>query len=343
MVSRVLIYATLSFDRFSSAAVAGIWLFWHISVRAAETTALFHPDPQHISNLLYRQLHVRTEPGGKEHGFDDLDPLLWNETNYLLDRRIVRHERSLWPANSFVLMPSAKSPTARNAQFSSVICGRFSTGRMSQSGRDCRIKPNAANSWPGSLPSSGVSRFRRMISRQLPDTYARALQHHEFPAAYDPASPNQAFLPPDLFDPSGPWICLGAPDHDLAAPLHDLSFTARSVFFVFARLPGGRDATLAYFKQLAELKIPLFVRMQDPGLAAADGSVEPAGAAISSRNRIRAGPEDGSAGPRRDICALRRSRKVFRSATTATFRTSTPWRRATCSRPSVFKSHRRSS
>ncbi len=52
----------------------------------------------------------------------------------------------------------------------------------------------------------------------------------------------------------------------MAAPLHDLSFTARSVFFVFARLPGGRDATLAYFKQLAELKLPLFVHMQDPGL-----------------------------------------------------------------------------
>ena len=49
--------------------------------------------------------------------------------------------------------------------------------------------------------------------------------------------------------------------------MHDLSFIARSVFLVFARLPGGRDATLAYFKQLAELKIPLLVSSQIPGMA----------------------------------------------------------------------------
>jgi hypothetical protein len=36
------------------------------------------------------------------------------------------------------------------------------------------------------------------------------------------------------------------------------------VFLVFARLPGGRTATLAYFKKLAEMP-PLFVCMQEPG------------------------------------------------------------------------------
>jgi hypothetical protein len=44
-----------------------------------------------------------------------------------------------------------------------------------------------------------------------------------------------------------------------------LVFPARSIFFVFARLPGGRTATLTYFKQLAEMKLSLFVRMQEPG------------------------------------------------------------------------------
>jgi hypothetical protein len=100
----------------------------------------------------------------------------------------------------------------------------------------------------------------------LPDTYADALRHHEFPAAYDPAFPNRAFLPPDLFDPAGPWVCLGAPEQELAAPTHDASFVARSEFFVFAKLPGGREATLAYYRLLAEMKTPLFVRMQIPGM-----------------------------------------------------------------------------
>jgi hypothetical protein len=99
----------------------------------------------------------------------------------------------------------------------------------------------------------------------LPDTYARAIRDRAFPAAYDPARPNQAFLPPDLFDPRGPWVCLGPPQTDLAAPLHDLAFTARSVFFVFARLPGGRDATLSYFKWLAAMDTPLLVHIQEAG------------------------------------------------------------------------------
>lgn len=124
-----------------SIAIAAIWLCCLICIRAAETTGLFHPDAQHISNRLYRELHVRKEPNGKEHGFDALD---------------------------LALSPDDLA--------------------------------------------------------QLPDTYVRALQNHEFPAAYDPANPNQAFLPPDLFDTRGPWVCLGAPDHDLAAPVHDLSF-----------------------------------------------------------------------------------------------------------------------
>jgi hypothetical protein len=133
---------------FATAALASVWLCSHFSIRAAEaTTPLFNPDPQHISNRLYRQLHVRADPAGKEHGFDAVDPLLWSETTYLLIGK--SHTQALALADEF--------------------------------------------------------------------------------------------------------------------PAHDLSFTARSVFFVFARLPGGRDATLAYFKQLAEMKTPLFVRMQDPG------------------------------------------------------------------------------
>jgi hypothetical protein len=132
------------------------------------------------------------------------------------------------------------------------------------------VPPQAYQTGRNELMAKLAPIVRRLAISQhelgaLPDTYARALRDHEFPVAYDAAKPNQAFLPPDLFDANGPWVCLGAPESDLAAPLHDLSFTARSVFLVFARLPGGRDATLAYFKQLAEMKTPLFVHMQEAG------------------------------------------------------------------------------
>jgi hypothetical protein len=236
----------------------------HISSRADETTGLFNSDPRHVSNQLYRQLHVRTDPGGKEYGFDALDPLLSLETNYLLSGE--SHSRALVLADKFLRTHAERqiSDPARRAILQRDLWAVF----------DWADQPAREDLAHQGKRRELMARLAPIIRRlalspeelaALPDTYAGALKNHEFPEKYDPANPDQAFLPPDLFDPNGPWVCLGAPNHGLAAPAHDSSFTARSVFFVFARLPGGRDATLAYFKQLAEMKIPLFVNMQEPG------------------------------------------------------------------------------
>ena len=243
------------------AAITVVWLGLRIPLRSAETPALFNPDPQHVSNRLYRQLHVRTDLHGKEHGFDSLDPFLWSETDYLLSG--TSHAQALALADEFLRSHAETQITdpIKRAILQRDLWAVFDWADQPdlphQAQRQelmARLAPIVAHL---ALSPDELAR--------LPDTYARALQNHEFPTAYAPASPNGGFLPPDLFDPAGPWICLGAPSEVLAAPLHDLSFTARSVFLVFARLPAGRDATLAYFKRLAEMKIPLFVHMQEEG------------------------------------------------------------------------------
>jgi hypothetical protein len=251
--SRSIVYAIV--------ATAGIWLCWHVALPAPEPSALFHPDPQHVANRLYRQLHVRTEPDGKEYGFDTLDPLLWSETNYLLSGK--SHARAVALADEFLRSHAERQITdpAKRATLQRDLWAVF----------DWANQPDLPYQAERHKLNSRLAPIVRHLALSpaelatLPDTYARALQNHEFPAVYDPTSPNQAFLPPDLFESNGSWVCLGAPGHDLSAPLHDSSFTARSVFFVFARLPAGRDATLVYFKQLAEMKISLFVRMQETG------------------------------------------------------------------------------
>jgi hypothetical protein len=207
---------------------------------------------------------VRTAPGGKEYGFDSLDPLLWSETNYLLTGK--SHARALALLDEFLRTHAERQITdpVKRAILQRDLWAVFDWASQPD-------QPELPHQ-PGrhDLMAKLAPIIRRLALSpdelaQLPDTYARALQNHEFSVVYDRASPNQAFLPTDLFDPRGPWVCLGAPGHDLAAPVHDLSFTARSMFLVFARLPGGRDATLSYFKHLAELKIPLLVSMQDQG------------------------------------------------------------------------------
>src|SRR5260221_166747 len=45
---------------------------------------LYDPDPSHVWNRLYRGLFQRTARDGREYGYDELEPLLWPSTKYLL-------------------------------------------------------------------------------------------------------------------------------------------------------------------------------------------------------------------------------------------------------------------
>ena len=252
----------------SAAAVAlaavGLWFLWHVSASAADATALFTPDSRSVANRLYVQLHTRVAPDGKEFGIDTLDPLLWSETNYLLEGR--SHREALALADEFLKTHAERQITdpVRRAILQRDMWAVYDWADQSTD----QEPPHSAERRELMAKLGPIVRRLALSPEQLaalPDTYADALQRHEFPAAYDPAFPNRAFLPPDLFDPAGPWVCLGAPEEELAAPAHDASFVARSFFFVFAKLPARREATLAYYRQLAEMKTPLFVRMQVPG------------------------------------------------------------------------------
>jgi hypothetical protein len=252
----------------SAAAVAltavGLWLLWHVSARAAERTALFTPDSRSVVNRLYLRLHTRTAPDGVEYGFDSLDPLLWGETKYLIEGG--SHREALALADEFLRTHAERQVTdpLRRAILQRDIWAVYDwADQPADEGLSHQAERRELMAKLGPIVQRLALSPEELAA--LPDTYADALRHHEFPAAYDTAFPNRAFLPPDLFDPAGPWVCLGAPEQDLAAPTHDASFVARSAFFVFAKLPTGRDATLAYYRKLAEMKTPLFVRMQIPG------------------------------------------------------------------------------
>jgi len=87
---------------------------------------------------------------------------------------------------------------------------------------------------------------------RLPDTYAESVKL--YPTSFDPAKPEQPFLPADLFDPNGPWIALHS--DGVVAFQHDTFFANRSAFIVFVRHPEGRDAGLRFVEGLAKRKSP---------------------------------------------------------------------------------------
>src|SRR5262249_3679432 len=51
--------------------------------KAANPAGLCDPDPEHIWNRVYRQFYVRVAQNGQEFGYDTLDPLLWEQTEFL--------------------------------------------------------------------------------------------------------------------------------------------------------------------------------------------------------------------------------------------------------------------
>jgi hypothetical protein len=110
--------------------------------------------------------------------------------------------------------------------------------------------------------------------KALPDNYAQSVASGTFAMEYDPKQPERPFLPPDLFDPRGPWVCIApSPESDTGvAPMHIFNFSGRSGFFVFVRLPEGRKATFDYFQRLWNFPQPY---VQGPDFAADQATVNP--------------------------------------------------------------------
>jgi hypothetical protein len=207
--------------------------------------AVYDQNPDHLWNRLYRQFYVRWGADGSEYGDDELDPLLWGETKYL--RRGPSHEQAIRVLDEFLSKHGEKLITdpLKHAVLQRDLWAIFEW--LSAVG-----SPQAADK---KLAEKIVAVMRRLALprreiESLGDTYAAAIAAETYAARYDPRHPETAFLPVDVFGPGGEWVCLGTEDGQ-GAPAHTRFFGGRSVFLVFLRLPGGRQATLDYLKQIA--------------------------------------------------------------------------------------------
>ena len=113
-------------------------------------------------------------------------------------------------------------------------------------------------------------RMRDEAIAGLPDNYAAAVMSGKFNKDFDPKHPGEAFLPPDLFDTSGPWVEVGGGGLGLVAPVHVGALSGRSAFRVFIRCPGGRKATLAYLERLNLHRTPWAQKPAEIGITDPD-------------------------------------------------------------------------
>jgi len=231
----------------------------------APAGALYHSDPQHLWNRLHDALFVRIGPDGREYGRDRLDPLLWTETEFLLENR--SRDRAIALLQEFLNENGQKliaEPLRRAVlQRDLWLIFNWLTPRLT---RDRADETRLAG-----LLASVISRLALTPEqiRGLPDNYAAAVASGEFATKFDPLRPDEPYLPPDLFASDGPWVCVGRPDGPVA-PQHlrengGNNPSTNSVFLVFLRLPGGRDATLDLLKQLRAFDQPLVVKSDAAG------------------------------------------------------------------------------
>lgn len=224
------------------------------SPRHPETsTTIYDPDPSHLWNRLYAALFIREDGHGRQFGADSLDPLLWTETEHLL--AAPSHERALRVLDEF-LQTHAENlihDPVKRAMLQRDLWAVFdwSVQQFPASDRPPYTKEKQE------LQARIAEVLRRLALtpeelKSLADNYSQATASGAFAKQYDPADRQWPFLPPDLFDPRGPWVCIQpSPESDSgAAKMHIWSVSGRSGFFVFVKLPEGRQATMDYFQSL---------------------------------------------------------------------------------------------
>jgi hypothetical protein len=229
----------------------------------AMSVAVFDENPAHVWNRLYAALRVREDSQGNRYGEDSLDPMLWQQSNHLLTQPsngvALRVLDEFLQAHAETLI---RDPLKR-AMLQSDLWAVFDWSVQEYSGGTGQ--PVGYSNEKRELQTRLAEVLMRLALTQeqiksLPDNYAQAVASGAFATKYDPMQAQQPFLPEDLFDPRGPWVCItSSPDsigYGGVAKMHFTNVSGRSVFLVFVRLPEGRKATLDYFQTLWDYPQP---------------------------------------------------------------------------------------
>lgn len=266
-------------------------VIWAAAVLAARsdsqpTVAVYDSNPSHPWNRLYAALLVRQDRHGQLYGEDSLDPPLWDETEHLLET--TSHQRAIQELDEFL---GTHAETLVHDPLKRVLLQRHLwtifdwTVRQSSAYKHPRYDKQKQD-----LQVRLAEVLRRLALspddiNSLPDNYAQAVASGAFDKEYDPAHRERVFLPPDLFDPHGPWVCINpSPESDTGVtPMHLVNFSGRSGFLVFVRLPEGRKATYEYFQKLWNFPqpyVPGTVMATDQALVNPDLPSFPAGTEV---------------------------------------------------------------
>jgi hypothetical protein len=195
------------------------------------SVTVYDGNPAHVWNRLYAALRIREDSRGNRYGEDSLDPMLWRESEHLLSQP--SHGLALHVLDEFLRTHAEtliRDPLKR-AILQRDLWAVFDWSVQQYSGKEYTGEKR-------NLQTRLAEVLRRLALtpeqiKSLTDNYAQAVASKAFAAQYDPRQPQQTFLPPDLFDPRGPWVCISPSPDSISlggvAKLHVGNFSGRSV------------------------------------------------------------------------------------------------------------------
>jgi hypothetical protein len=187
-------------------------------------------------NRLYRCFYRREGRDGREYGYDELDPLLWWSTKYLLkkpayqDAIVVLDEFLSAHAEKMIADPLKRAILQRDLW--AIFDWTTTVLNNSQEKLDLQIKLVQVIKRLALSPDQIAA---------LPNTYKQATNSRAFASAHDPNKREQPFLPPDLFDHKGPWVQLSARGGEPVALAHVGFLSAGQYFSFLCVFPKGEQ------------------------------------------------------------------------------------------------------
>lgn len=229
----------------------------NLAMRDVPRMVLYHTQPTHLWNRLHAALFVRTWTEGISYGHDRLDPLLWKDSDYLLDGKraelvhMVLGELIENQGELLITDPRSRAVLQRDLW----LVAYWLQIHGKDGGQKLLDKLVTA--------MSRVALTKEQINT-LPNNYQQTVQARCYPPHFNPRQPRKAYLPADLFQDEGDWVCIGRANGPTApAHLEGALSMNRSIFLIFLKLPGGRKATLELLKKIGNFSIPIYVRNPD--------------------------------------------------------------------------------
>lgn len=228
----------------------------------ASPLAVYHDDPEHLWNRLHRMLFGREWGYDTVFGLDDTQLLYWGNTEHLIEG--VSHGETIAMLDEFL---DENGETLIEDPLKRAILQRdlwtlFDWTIKSQvwNSNETREVRLAAHKLALQKRLVAVMRRIALTAEQieaLPDNYSLAAQSGAYPSEADTVTRGAPYLPPDLLnEETGPWVRIFGAGADRGAELHVRHMDGRSLFWVYLRTPGGRDATWDYLVKLRDFGRP---------------------------------------------------------------------------------------